>query len=137
MDKQSSFFSPKKVFLLAGMIVLFFSASLHAQLVINEVSQGPSGSKEYVELVVTGTPGCAGIPCVDLRGWYIDDNNGNHATGAGQMLLDGESDAITRECIEMALAGDVTAMRLCMERIVPARRDEPVVNRHCLYLSRA
>jgi hypothetical protein len=53
------------------------------------------------------------------------------------MLLDGESDAITRECIEMALAGDVTAMRLCMERIVPARRDEPVVNRHCLYLSRA
>jgi hypothetical protein len=27
----------------------------------------------------------------------------------------------------MALAGDTTAMRLCLERIVPARRDKPVL----------
>ena len=26
----------------------------------------------------------------------------------------------------MALAGDTTAMRLCLERIVPARRDRPI-----------
>jgi hypothetical protein len=26
----------------------------------------------------------------------------------------------------MALAGDTTAMRLCLERIIPARRDRPI-----------
>jgi hypothetical protein len=43
----------------------------------------------------------------------------NHATRAAQMLLDGEANAITRKCIEMALAGDTIALRLCLERIVP------------------
>jgi hypothetical protein len=41
--------------------------------------------------------------------------------------LDGEADALTRRCIEMALAGDTTAMRLCLERIIQPRRDKPVV----------
>jgi Family of unknown function (DUF5681) len=50
----------------------------------------------------------------------------NHATRAAQMLLDGESDAITRKCIEMALAGDSTALRLCLERLVPPRKDRPI-----------
>ena len=35
------------------------------------------------------------------------------------MLLDGEARALTRKAIERALAGDVTALRLCLERIVP------------------
>ncbi len=47
-------------------------------LFINEFSQGPSGSKEYLELLVTGTPG----ETVDLRGWVIDDNNGDFSGGA-------------------------------------------------------
>lgn len=61
----------------------------NAQLVINEVSQGASGSKEYVELLVTGTPSCSGILTVDLRGWYIDDNNGTFATGSGTGIATG------------------------------------------------
>src|ERR1044072_5090383 len=88
MKKQFFFFDSKKLVLAAGMILFFFTA-LPAQLVINEVSQGASGSKEYVELVVTGTPSCSGIPCVDLRGWYIDDNNGNHAIGSGTGIAQG------------------------------------------------
>ncbi len=59
------------------------TASYSQQLVINEVSQGPSGAKEYVELVVVGTPTCNAVPCMDLRNYIIDDNNGFHATGAG------------------------------------------------------
>jgi hypothetical protein len=43
------------------------------------------------------------------------------------MLLDGEADKLTRKAIELALAGDVTALRLCMERIVPPRKDRPVL----------
>ena len=43
------------------------------------------------------------------------------------MLLDGEAEKLTRKAIELALDGDMTALRLCMERIVPARRDRPVL----------
>lgn len=72
-------------------LLLFFTCtnSLSAQLIINEVSQGSGGTKEYVELLVTGTPNCVSVPTVDLRGWYIDDNNGNHATGTGTGIASG------------------------------------------------
>ena len=42
------------------------------------------------------------------------------------MLLDGETEALTRKAIELAMKGDTVALRLCLERIIPARRDRPV-----------
>lgn len=42
------------------------------------------------------------------------------ATQAVLNLLDGESEALTRKAVELALEGDVTALRLCLERIAPA-----------------
>lgn len=42
------------------------------------------------------------------------------STQAAQNLLEGESQALTRKAVELALEGDVTALRLCLERIVPA-----------------
>ena len=50
-------------------------------VVINEISQG-SANKEYVELVITGTPGTT----MDLRGWIIDDNSGIFSGGYGTQL---------------------------------------------------
>jgi Family of unknown function (DUF5681) len=47
-------------------------------------------------------------------------------TLAMEALLDGEADTITRKAVEMAKGGDMVAIRLCLERIVPARRDRPV-----------
>src|SRR5215213_7287308 len=41
-------------------------------------------------------------------------------------LLDGDAERLTRKAIEMALGGDSTAMRLCLDRIAPARKDRPV-----------
>lgn len=41
-------------------------------------------------------------------------------------LLDGEAEALTRKAVEMALGGDATAMRLCLERIAPSPKDAPV-----------
>ena len=38
----------------------------------------------------------------------------------------GEAAALTRQAVEMALAGDGAALRLCLERIAPPRRDAPV-----------
>ncbi len=41
-------------------------------------------------------------------------------------LLDGEAEALTRKVVELALAGDMAALRLCLERIAPPRRNAPV-----------
>src|SRR5918999_1719191 len=45
---------------------------------------------------------------------------------AMEALLDGEAESLTRKAIGLALAGDTTALRLCLERILPARKDRPV-----------
>ena len=48
------------------------------------------------------------------------------ATQAVLALLDGEAVALTRQAVTMALDGDGAALRLCLERIAPPRRDAPV-----------
>ncbi len=50
----------------------------------------------------------------------------NKATIALEALLDGEAEAITRKAIEKAKAGDMTAIRLCLERLIPIRKDGPI-----------
>ena len=50
----------------------------------------------------------------------------NKATQAAELLLDGEAAALTRRAVELALAGDGMALRLCLERIIPPRRGRPV-----------
>jgi hypothetical protein len=50
----------------------------------------------------------------------------NKSKLALESLLEGEAENLTRRAVEMALAGDTTAMRLCLERIYPARKDTPV-----------
>src|SRR5437763_14031314 len=45
---------------------------------------------------------------------------------AAEALLDGESEALTRKAVEAALGGDMAALRLCLDRIVPPRRERPV-----------
>ena len=50
----------------------------------------------------------------------------NRATVAAEALLEGEAHALTRKAIELALEGDTTALKLCLERIVPQRRSRTV-----------
>lgn len=47
-------------------------------------------------------------------------------TRAMEALLDGESEALTRKAIELALMGDTTALRLCLDRLAPIRKDFPI-----------
>ncbi len=65
-------------------------------------------------------PGQSGNPSGRPRGSL------NRATLAAQTLLDGEAEKLTRKAVEMALAGDPTALRICLDRILPPRRDRPV-----------
>ncbi len=50
----------------------------------------------------------------------------NLVTRAAEAMLDGEADKLTRKAIEMALSGDSFALRLCLERIIPPRKDRPL-----------
>ena len=50
----------------------------------------------------------------------------NKTTIAAAALLAGEAEALTRKAVELALVGDRTAMRLCLERILPPCRDRMV-----------
>jgi hypothetical protein len=42
------------------------------------------------------------------------------------VLLDGKAEVLTRRAVELALEGDTTALRLCLERVCPPKKDSPV-----------
>src|SRR5215813_5064816 len=48
------------------------------------------------------------------------------ATLAAEALLDGEAEGLTRKAIEAALGGDMAALRICLDRILPPRKERPV-----------
>jgi hypothetical protein len=50
----------------------------------------------------------------------------NKATMAVQKLLDGEAETLTRKAIELAKDGNMAALRLCIERLLPPQKDRPV-----------
>ena len=50
----------------------------------------------------------------------------NKSTLAAQKLLEQYSEPIMRKCIAQALNGDVRALKLCMERVTPVRRNSLV-----------
>jgi hypothetical protein len=50
----------------------------------------------------------------------------NAATLACEALLDGQAEALTQKAIQMVLDGDAVALRLCLDRIYPPRKDRPV-----------
>jgi len=51
----------------------------------------------------------------------------NKATIAAEGLLEDEAEALTRRAIELALAGNLAALRLCFERLLPPRRGRAVI----------
>ena len=74
------------------VLILFLcisTSSVKAQfnLIVNELSQGTNGSKEFVELLVVGTRTCMDSTA-DLRNWIFDDHNGWYA-GAGSGIAAG------------------------------------------------
>src|SRR5437870_5538309 len=72
----------------------------------------------------------------DRRGRFARGRSGNpagrprgcrdHINRAARLLLAGEGEALTRKAVELALAGDPTALRLCLERIVGPYRERAV-----------
>jgi len=82
---------------------------------------GKSDGKQRKAPRTAFKPGQSGNPAGKPRGTR------NWATRAVLALLDGEGEALTRKCVEMALGGDTTALRLCLERLCSPRKDNPIV----------
>lgn len=62
-------------------MALISGKAFAAGLIVNELSNGTSGSREFWELLVVGDSGAPATP-IDLNGWIFDDNNGDWS-GAG------------------------------------------------------
>jgi hypothetical protein len=65
-------------------------------------------------------PGQSGNPAGRPKG------SRNATTVALENLLDGQAVALTSKAVELALSGDMAALRLCIDRILPPRKDRPV-----------
>jgi Family of unknown function (DUF5681) len=50
----------------------------------------------------------------------------NATTLALESLLDGQAKALTQKAIDLALSGDLIALRICLDRILPVRKDRPI-----------
>lgn len=50
----------------------------------------------------------------------------HRVTRAIEALLEGQHEALTKAAIDKALEGDTVALRLCLDRLAPPRRDAPV-----------
>ena len=67
------------------------------------------------------TKGTSGNPAGRAQG------SRNRVTVAAEQLLDGAAEVITQKAIDLALKGDTTALRICMDRLVPPRKDRPII----------
>jgi hypothetical protein len=50
----------------------------------------------------------------------------HRVTRAVETMMEGEHEKLTRIAIDKALDGDTAALRLCLDRIAPPRRDVPI-----------
>ena len=58
-------------------LLILMSNYAHSQgLIVNEISNGTIGTKEFIELLVVGSSSNP-LGQVDVNGWVIDDNNGD------------------------------------------------------------
>ena len=66
------------------------------------------------------TPGQSGNPSGKPSGTR------HRATRAVEAMLEGQHEQLTRAAIDKALTGDTIALRLCLDRIAPPRKDAPI-----------
>ena len=50
----------------------------------------------------------------------------NSSTMAAEVLLENQAAAITQKCVDMAMDGDPTALRLCVSRLIPIKRERTI-----------
>jgi len=83
-------------------------------------SVGRKGTENRMKPDTKFKPGQSGNPRGRPKG------SRHKTTLAIEQLLDGEAEEITRKAIEKAKEGDITALRLCLDRLAPSRKDRHI-----------
>ena len=72
-------------------------------------------------------------PCEKTRGRPFEPGNPGKPPGARSRvtraiegMLEGQHERLTQVAIDKALDGDTVALRLCLDRLAPPRRDAPI-----------
>ena len=52
----------------------------------------------------------------------------NKTTNMAETLLEGQAKALVQKAVSMALSGNTTALRLCIERLIPPKREPTVLD---------
>jgi hypothetical protein len=98
------------------------------QYLDDETPSLPPGAEQREPAPPAATPGPRGRP-------WVKGQSGNprgrpsrarQAAAVAEALIGRKTVALTNKLIELALLGDRTALRLCLDRIAPARREPPV-----------
>ena len=50
----------------------------------------------------------------------------NRATLLAEQLLEGEAEQLIRQCVSLAKKGNIHALRLCLERVLPIRKERSI-----------
>ena len=121
-------------FILAMSIGL--GANVFAQgMIVNELSNGQGGSKEFIELLVIGS---AADPTadVDLRGWIIDDNNGDfEASASGKGIASGNL-RFAQSCFQAVSPGTLILIYNNADPNLNLPADDPGdSNKDCIFIS--
>ena len=55
----------------------------------------------------------------------------NSSTMAAEVLLENQAAAITQKLVDMAMGGDPAALRLCVSRLIPIKRERAESHLKC------
>ena len=105
-------------------------------MIVNEISNGPSGEKEYFEFVVIGS---AANPLgnVDLSGWLIDDNNGDFEGLLSGMGIASGHMRIAPGCLTSVKPGSIVLIynTTDLNPLIAAGLSDPTdANNDCIYV---
>lgn len=107
-------------------------------IIVNELSNGDSGAKEFMEFVVIGSTANP-TGAVDLSGWIIDDNNGDFENlGSGVGIATGHI-RIAAGCMTAVAPGSIILIYNSADRnagIANGASDPSDANGDCTYIFR-
>lgn len=113
------------------ILLYFVIVPIHGQgVIINEMSNGTSGSQEFVELLVVGS---ATDPTgnVDLSGWILDDNNGDFEASSTGVGIAGGHIRIAAGCLTSVSPGTLIVLYNAPDLSFPD--DATDANEDCVY----
>ena len=122
---------------LIKIILFLFPTIIYSQgMIVNELSNGQNGAKEYIELVVIGSSSNP-LGNVNLEGWIIDDNNGDFEAIASSVGIAVDHSRIKMGCLTSVKPGSIILIynEDDQNTLIPTNlSDSTDSNNDCIYI---